>query len=322
MRLIGNIKGKENAQKFSAFLQSEGIDNICEVEHDKASIWVFDENDIPLAKQWHMEYLKNPNEHWFTTKRIVQPKTDKFKQTLGLATAPRFVINLTTLILAACIGLFLWGEIETPFGARHMAPSAEALMYDMPENPRHFWRGLYHEVLVYYHNAPEFSYKGQLFEKISEGEYWRLFTPCLLHGSILHLCFNMLWIYILGHQMEERLGIARLALFVIISGIVSNTAQYLMGGFMFVGISGVICGMFTFIWVRMRTDFTEGYQLNRSTFSMLSIFILGVAALQVVSFCLQLMGIAPLPIGIANTAHLTGAVTGYALGRLKFFAAH
>ncbi|MEJ2486970.1 MAG: rhomboid family intramembrane serine protease [Anaerolineales bacterium] len=37
---------------------------------------------------------------------------------------------------------------------------------------------------------------------IDAGEYWRLIAPVLLHGSVLHIGFNMYALYILGRELE------------------------------------------------------------------------------------------------------------------------
>jgi len=48
-----------------------------------------------------------------------------------------------------------------------------------------------------------------------QGEYWRLVTSGFLHAGIPHLLMNMLFIWILGSQLEPALGKARfLALYI------------------------------------------------------------------------------------------------------------
>ena len=42
---------------------------------------------------------------------------------------------------------------------------------------------------------------GPMFTKIKELEIYRLFTPALLHIGLLHILFNMLWLFYLGKQM-------------------------------------------------------------------------------------------------------------------------
>ena len=69
-----------------------------------------------------------------------------------------------------------------------------------------------------------------LFGKIRQGEVWRLFTPVLLHGGILHLLFNMAWVWMFGRLIEQRLGSFKYLFLSIIVGVISNVAQYLMSG--------------------------------------------------------------------------------------------
>ena len=44
---------------------------------------------------------------------------------------------------------------------------------------------------------------------VAEGEWWRVITSGFLHGSIIHLLFNMLILFQLGSVFEQRLGRAR-----------------------------------------------------------------------------------------------------------------
>ena len=38
---------------------------------------------------------------------------------------------------------------------------------------------------------------------VAAGEWWRLFTPVLLHASITHILFNMWALWVLGPQIER-----------------------------------------------------------------------------------------------------------------------
>lgn len=184
-----------------------------------------------------------------------------------------------------------------------------------------YWKGFYADIVAYFRNAasPSINLGAPLFEKISQGEIWRLLTPCFLHADIFHILFNMMWLVTLGMQMEKLLGISRYLLFIILVGILSNSAQYLMSGANFIGFSGVICGMIGFIWKRQKIAPWEGYQLHRSTLLFISAFVLVVLSIQVVSFVLEGFGSAGFSSGIANTAHFSGAAVGYLLGASKFF---
>lgn len=186
-----------------------------------------------------------------------------------------------------------------------------------------YWRGIYDQLRQHYKTpAAPWNFNAPMFEKIKQGEIWRVFTPCLLHSDLLHLLFNMLWLAVLGKQLEQRLKTMRYCLFILITAIISNTAQYLMSGSAFLGFSGVLCAMIAFVWMRQRCAAWEGYQLERSTIGFIAFFILFMFSIQVISFFLEAHSETFIPISLANTAHLTGAFSGYCLAKTRYFAWH
>ena len=92
------------------------------------------------------------------------------------------------------------------------------------------WNGFYamaENYLSHPQSSPEIN--AVLFEKIRQGQIWRIFTPCLLHAcNLLHIFLNMLWLVYIGKIIENRLGSLRYLLLIILTAIVSNTAQYLI----------------------------------------------------------------------------------------------
>jgi len=184
-----------------------------------------------------------------------------------------------------------------------------------------YWDGVYPALLAVMkkEKAPQ-SLSAPLFEKIRQGEVWRLFTPILLHADIFHLLFNMLWLAVLGVQIEHRLGPRRYLFFIAATALVSNVAQYLMSGPNFLGFSGVLCAMLSFIWVRQARAPWEGYQLQRSTIAVIALFIMAMFSFQLLAFFLQIWGYQSFAPGIANTAHLSGAAIGALLALVPLFA--
>lgn len=176
-----------------------------------------------------------------------------------------------------------------------------------------YWEGLTQELLTPSKERAAQS-KAPLFEQIRKGELWRLFTPALLHANFLHIFFNMLWVVVLSFQIESRLKFWRMLLFILFVGIFSNTAQYLMDGFLFSGFSGVVVGMAVFIWVRQRKAPWEGYFLQKATFAFLAVYVLGLVLLGMISLALSITGVVDLNIPIANSAHLAGGIAGYLFG--------
>jgi len=191
----------------------------------------------------------------------------------------------------------------------------KALFQEFNKTP--YWQGIYSYFLK--ENIPSQSNLPPLFEKIKQGQIYRTITPCFLHFDLLHIIFNMLWLFLLGVQIEERLKTFRYIILMGLIGVFSNTCQYLMSGAEFIGYSGIICGLLTFIWMRQKIAPWEGYPLQKSTINFLLFFIVAMGALQAFSFYLEMnhqMSISP---GIANTAHLTGALFGACLGLIPLF---
>jgi GlpG protein len=180
--------------------------------------------------------------------------------------------------------------------------------------------GFYPKIVSFFSKNEPITIQATLFEKIREGEIWRLFTPCLLHFDIIHLFFNMIWLFVLGVQMEGRLPKGRYVTFIIFTGIFSNVCQYLMGGPNFIGFSGVLCAMIMYVWIRQKKAPWEGYQLLPITMGFITVFIVAMFAVQTLSFLLEISGKEAIPIAIANTAHLSGALAGFFLAQFKFFS--
>lgn len=87
------------------------------------------------------------------------------------------------------------------------------------------------------------------FSLIENGEYWRLFTPALIHFGLLHILFNLMWWKDLGNILENTKGALFLCLFLIVTAVFSNLLQAYMSGPNFGGISGVIYALCGYLWI-------------------------------------------------------------------------
>lgn len=212
------------------------------------------------------------------------------------------------------VKLFGLEKLQSP---QNLPLEGQYLYKELQKTP--FWQGYYSKLVAFFQNVEIPDDNAPMFEKIREGEIWRLFTPALLHSDFLHISFNMLWLLVLGRMLEDRLHPRNYLLLILIIGIVSNTCQYLMSGPNFMGLSGVICGMVGFICVRQKFAPWEGYPLEKSTSIFLFCFIGALSLLQLASFYFEVHNNTGFSPGIANTAHITGALTGALLGFLPFF---
>ncbi len=201
---------------------------------------------------------------------------------------------------------------------KELPPDAQALIKKAEDAP--MWKGVYSLFVTAHEKGWAVAEQIPLFEKIRQGEVWRLFTPCLLHSDFLHILFNMAWAWILGKQIEERIHKVKLFLMIVIIGIIANVAQYLVSGPYFLGFSGVAVGMAGFIWIRQKKAPWEGYPLNRGTILFLFFFVIAMLGLEIMTFGLRVLSVIQVTPNIANTAHIIGGLCGIALGRLRFFA--
>ncbi len=93
-----------------------------------------------------------------------------------------------------------------------------------------YWKGVYNLIITNAHKPyNEWTVEAPMFEKVGEGEVWRLVTPIFLHADIFHILFNMLWLIVLGKQIEQRTGPWKYLIFIVIAAIFSDTMQYLNG---------------------------------------------------------------------------------------------
>jgi rhomboid protease GluP len=77
----------------------------------------------------------------------------------------------------------------------------------------------------------------------AHAEWWTLFTAIYLHGGILHILFNALWIRQLGPAVEELYGPARFFVIFTVSGVAGFVVSNLLGIPFTVGASGSIFGL-------------------------------------------------------------------------------
>ena len=106
---------------------------------------------------------------------------------------------------------------------------------------------------------------GQLFSDwalqgaaVSNGDWWRLVTAMFLHGSLLHLAFNMFALYWLGNIIEQALGTPRYLLVYVVSGLAGSAgALWFSSAYaVTVGASGAIFGLIGALLILVNFAFT------------------------------------------------------------------
>jgi membrane associated rhomboid family serine protease len=141
--------------------------------------------------------------------------------------------------------------------------------------------------------------------RVADGEVWRLLTATCLHGSILHVAFNAAMFVRFSKVVDDWLGPwAALGLYVFFA-VSSNAAQLIVssGPFGAVGASGVVYGLFGFLWVMARRHPGAADAANPAVVQTMLAWL-------VVCFVVNLFGG-----NIANTAHLAGLGLGWLVGQ-------
>ncbi len=150
-----------------------------------------------------------------------------------------------------------------------------------------------------------------LRDVLASGQWWRLWTPVLMHGGPLHLLFNLLWVWEFGRRIESALGAARLLPVLLVSGVAGNCAEYAwLHSAAFLGASGMVCGMLGFLLVANRIRPDPRLQLPGALAVAFIVMLLVMSS--------GVLGVlpGPLQVNVANAAHWGGLGAGALLAWL------
>jgi rhomboid protease GluP len=129
---------------------------------------------------------------------------------------------------------------------------------------------------------------------------WRLVTAVFLHGSLLHIGFNMWVLMDIGPMIEEMYGSARFFFIFTATGACGYLASATFGHFS-VGASGALLGMIGVLLALTTGSRSMGMRMLRS---------------QLITWLVYIAVMGLLMPGIDNLAHLGGFVSGFVLGKL------
>jgi membrane associated rhomboid family serine protease len=158
------------------------------------------------------------------------------------------------------------------------------------------------------------------------GEAVTLITSQFLHGGLLHLGGNMLYLWIFGNNVEDEMGHVRFLFFYLLCGIFAGLAQYFFSADSTVpslGASGAIAGVLGAYIMRFpRARILAVVPLFVILFPLRipAIWFLGIWFVQQAFYGIASLG-APANIGmesggVAYWAHAGGFVVGAVLGPL------
>jgi rhomboid protease GluP len=128
------------------------------------------------------------------------------------------------------------------------------------------------------------------------GRWWTVLTAIYLHGSLLHILFNLMWVRQLAPPVQELFGAARLFTIYTVAGVAGFIVSDTTGVQLTIGASGAIFGL---LGAMVRYGHSRGGSF-------------GLAVLrQYGQWALIMFVLGFLMPGVDNTAHAAGFAAGY-----------
>jgi membrane associated rhomboid family serine protease len=148
------------------------------------------------------------------------------------------------------------------------------------------------------------------------GDLPTLFTSMFMHAGWMHLLGNMLYLWIFGDNVEDRLGHALFTLFYILCGLGATFAQLAFSAGSNIpnlGASGAIAGVLA-AYILMFPRGRVRVMMGRAVIPMSAFIVIGFwFLLQIFSGVNTLAASSQTEGGIAYMAHIGGFVTGLLL---------
>lgn len=267
---IGRLSSPRAVMALTDYLKSQGIETHIEHTAQGSAIFVLNERNAIAAQREFAAFIHNPMDSKYlqASWEVGDNRTKLDYGAPGLQLLSNLITGagpVTLITLIACIVIYI---------AMIFAPEAifSALSFFGATSDSHW-------------------------------QVWRLFTPSLLHFSLLHIAFNMVWWWYLGGRIENTLGSGRLLLLLIVAGTLPNMVQFVFSGPDFGGLSGVVYGLIGYSWVMSQWAPQRGLVLQPA--------LMGFMLLSLVLGFSGMMGD-----NIANSAHLAGLLAGLLQGWL------
>ncbi|MFN3191234.1 MAG: rhomboid family intramembrane serine protease [Aureliella sp.] len=307
MRFLAELEGRRKAELFVAHLLTEDIDTHIELAREGSDIWevwVREEDKLNAAQDELIEFTANSDDSKYeaamlAARKILQEREQRRADAVkNLQKTDRPAANammgggrmppLTLTLFIICIVLGFLTEFGRPSGRLGVQIMDRLSFVSAADYDR---------------NDPDRDPAAS----IKKGEIWRVLTPSVLHGDIIHLAMNMFMFVSFGRLVERWIGTPRFALLVLALVIIPNLFQglspeFMRGSPLFVGISGVLYGLFGFVWIRTTLNPGHGIRIPFPMVAMLvGIIVIG------------LTGLIP-GWRLADLCHLGGLLVGTAAG--------
>jgi GlpG protein len=293
MRLAGKLDDQHDAATLIDYLLTQGINAKTERQGDAWDLWIYDEDQFARGREELAAFKAEPQAERFRNagreaERIRREKAQReieARRNLIQASpvrTPRVKRPLTMVLLAGMVVVFVFSD----FG-----------------KDRKFLVPFYMDKFVYVDG--DLKWTGLSPQATFQAEPWRLFAPIFIHANLPHILMNALALLSFGTLIETLRGTWRFAVLVLFLAALSNLTQYWLDhrqGFVsgFGGMSGVVFGMFGYIWMKAWNEPWSGFQMTNQTI--------------VLMFIWHALCITGTISNVANGAHVGGQIAGMLAG--------
>lgn len=328
MRKLVELSDPNDAERFGDVLEGEAIEHQLEEGPDSVQIWILRDSEVPIARSILAEWQADPDAERFaaaarkaeSSRRAKDALDDKRRHAREHSDRAEREVKVGPVL----IGTLLISVALTLLGIPSLDQVPNSIV-DLPDTSRLEWAFIDSLPVLM---GPDGPYVPFLYE-VQRGQIWRLVTPMFVHvGGLMHLFFNGYWLLVFGAQIETRKGSWYFLALIIGFAVVSNLAQYIVGWSMIDlvavgegrplsftlgplylggpvggGLSGVLYGLFGYVWVKSSIDKFGGLGVSSRTSALLFGWLL---------LCFTGM-VGP----VANLAHLGGMVAGVVWGSVS-----
>lgn len=296
MRQIGTLPNEKLGRQLIDYLLTEGIEAKAESDSGGSyAIWINHEDQVESAKEVFLHFEASPEDARYQG-RAARAQELRMQDTQQRKRARKNYrpghevwrsggngtrkIPLTFTLIAICVGVALWTDLGENGPASDMLSYVSRKHLSDPD---------------WVHSNPTDANRD-----IRAGEVWRVITPNFIHLGLIHLLFNMMWVHTLGGQIESVKGWRKLLMMVALFGIASSLCQVYIARYPFFGgMSGVVYGLFGYVWMKSRYDPGDGIRISQQNVQLMVIWF----------FICFIPGFA-----VANGGHAGGLIAGVILG--------
>lgn len=327
MRHIGELDDESKAHVFTAFLLVKGIESHVDPKPDGgAEIWIKDEDQFQESMKELKTFKSDASNPRYSdaiqhAKSLVLEEEKRRKRMqknivrVGTGNRKRRP-PLTLTLIALCVLVALmtdFGDFERKGPDSPVYQALQFVSVGPPESVQ--------LARLESQNPDDLNVR---LASIKHGQIWRIITPMFIHYEIFHIIFNMYWLFLFGSMIENRYGGLKFGLLVLAASAAANliqcTVPLAVGGSApaFIsssgvlitivgGMSGVVYGLFGFVWMKMLYDPKSGFRIPQSTI----VILIGWMILCIV---LDTLPNADPTSSTANWAHGAGLMMGVTIG--------